>query len=180
MPHPRPDRIAEIAARVDAWLPPDFKLRVVQKSEHSRSFATALDFDVTGSGETSERALDELWQLLAAYYGSCLRDGIAFGATLRPVPRRQRFRVPRKPTGRLRRGPFSGENVSAALTLDGWDSQSGGGKDPKVFAHPVKAGRIPVGPAWTTLRAGDPVLTGIARNARLADRRLLELLNVVE
>ncbi|HEX7291529.1 MAG TPA: hypothetical protein VF250_10425 [Conexibacter sp.] len=83
----------------------------------------------------------------------------------------------KKPSGQLKRGPFSGDDVSAALKIDGWYNEGGGGKHPVVLAHPSKPGKIPVKQGWTALRAKCPILKGIARTARLSDKRLLELLN---
>jgi len=46
-----------------------------------------------------------------------------------------------------------------------------------VYAHPTKRGKIPIKKAWTGLKIGCPILSGIQRTAELSKSRLLELLN---
>lgn len=93
MAEPTPQQIESAAARVREWVPRDFEWRCATKREHDRYFALALDFDITGRGDSPEEAVAEMRELLGFYLGSYLRDGVPFEKTLRPVPRRLRMRI---------------------------------------------------------------------------------------
>lgn len=81
----------------------------------------------------------------------------------------------KKPSGKPKRGPFTTKDVKAALERDGWAPRVGGNHQ-SVWEHPTKRGKIPVSEAWTGLRAGCPILKGLARTMGLADAALLSLL----
>jgi hypothetical protein len=81
----------------------------------------------------------------------------------------------KKPSGQLKRGPFTTADVKRALKKDGWSSKSGG-EHQTVWEHPSKPGKIPISEAWTALRAKCPILKGMARTMSISDQDLLELL----
>lgn len=82
----------------------------------------------------------------------------------------------RKPSGRLRKGPFTQAELAAALKLAGAVKSSGGGHQ-EVYSHPVHGWKIPTSTDWTGLRKGCPILKGIARSMKISDAELLQLLN---
>lgn len=67
--------------------------------------------------------------------------------------------------------------MRGALKLDGWYDEGPGGEHPHVFSHRSKPGKIPIKGSWSGLRAGCPILKGIARTMGISDKRLLQLLN---
>jgi hypothetical protein len=81
----------------------------------------------------------------------------------------------RKPSGSLKKGPFTTADLAAALIAAGAKRRSGGGHQ-DVYEHP-SGWKVPVSSAWTGLRKGCPILKGIARTTGLSDTELLLLLN---
>jgi hypothetical protein len=77
-----------------------------------------------------------------------------------------------KPSGQLRRGPFTADDVKKALRMDGWIPRAGGNHQ-SVWEHPEKS---PVSEGWSALRAKCPILKGIARTMGISDSELLKLL----
>jgi hypothetical protein len=81
----------------------------------------------------------------------------------------------RKPSGQLKRGPFSHADIKRALKADGWMSKAGGNHQ-TVWEHPTKSGKIPVSESWENLQAKCPILRGMARTMKMSDGALLKLL----
>lgn len=109
-------RDKELEARIEAWIPDDFDLRVATKREHGEWFALAVDFDITGKGATRATAVRQMADLLGLYLAAYLIDDVDFSNTLRPVPTRMRLRIQTEDAiGRLTRHingkvPLSREN----------------------------------------------------------------------
>lgn len=82
----------------------------------------------------------------------------------------------RKPSGSLKKGPFTTDDLAKGLMLAGAQKHGGGGH-PVVYEHPVNGWKVPVSSSWTGLRKGCPILKGIARTLGISDRELLLLLN---
>lgn len=83
----------EVEARVEAWMPDDFDVRVATKREGSEWFALAVDFDVTGKGSTRAAAVRQMSELLGLYLAAYLVEGSSFSDALRPVPMSMRLRI---------------------------------------------------------------------------------------
>jgi hypothetical protein len=76
-----------------AWVDDDFVLRVAVKCENDQWFALLMDFDITGSGESTAVAVRDAFGLLGAYLTDYYMDGASFGDTLRPIPLGLNFRI---------------------------------------------------------------------------------------
>lgn len=88
-----PEQLAEMEARLRAWVPETFAWRTAIKREHGQWFVLAVDFDITGRGDTIEEASKELDELLGHYLVSYFKDGEPFEAAVRPIPRRMRMQI---------------------------------------------------------------------------------------
>jgi hypothetical protein len=86
-------RDTDLEARIAAWFPDDFDVRVATKRENGEWFALAVDFDITGKGATRSTALRQMVDLLSLYLAAYLVDNADFSDTLRPVPARLRLRL---------------------------------------------------------------------------------------
>jgi len=86
-------RDKELEARIVAWVPDDFDLRVATKRENGEWFALAVDFDITGKGTTRATAVRQMADLLSLYLAAYVMENADFSATLRPIPVRLRLRI---------------------------------------------------------------------------------------
>jgi hypothetical protein len=82
----------------------------------------------------------------------------------------------KKPSGRLNPGPFTSDDVRAALKRAGGQKTSGGGHQ-EVYDHPRQGWKVPISDNWTSLKKGCPILKGMARTLGITDTQLLRLLN---
>jgi hypothetical protein len=80
-----------------------------------------------------------------------------------------------KPSGQLRRGPFSGTDIGAALERLGAIAETGGNHQ-TVYVHPIKGWKVPISTAWTSVRKGDPIFNGILRTTGCDAKTLLKAL----
>lgn len=83
----------ELVEAVEAWLPDDFDFRVATRCEEGDWFALAIDFDVTGKGNSRGAAVRQMGELLAIYLATYFADGADFAETVRPVPASLRLRI---------------------------------------------------------------------------------------
>lgn len=79
----------------------------------------------------------------------------------------------RKPSGSLNRGPFTTNDVERALRAAGGEPRQGGGHQ---TVYEGNGWKVPVSQSWTSLRAGCPILNGIARTIGVSKKELLRLL----
>jgi hypothetical protein len=86
-------RDKELEARIVAWIPDDFDLRVATKHENGEWFALAVDFDITGKSASRAAAVRQMADLLSLYLAAYVVDNADFSATLRPIPARLRLRI---------------------------------------------------------------------------------------
>ena len=81
----------------------------------------------------------------------------------------------KKPSGRLRHGPFTFLDLEHAIFLDGW-LEDGHGDHPN-YRHPTKRGKVQLDKKWTGVKKGSQVFRSVARQAELSQGDLLRLLN---
>lgn len=81
-----------------------------------------------------------------------------------------------KPGGRLNKGPFTASDFERALGLDGWERIKGKTRHP-AFKHPAKPGKVNYGTNWSGVMYGHQTFEGVAAQAGLTKRQLLQLLN---
>jgi len=81
----------------------------------------------------------------------------------------------KKPSGRLKRGPFNFVDMETAIGLDGWVPDGHG--DHPNYTHPSKAGKVQLDKKWTGVKKGSMVFRSVASQAGLTQRELLNLLN---
>jgi predicted RNase H-like HicB family nuclease len=86
---------AATAARADrlAGWPDVIEARVWLVREDEHWAAIASDFDVVGIGDSRERALCELQELLDTYLGSFIAEGRPFDEARRPLPAGEELRL---------------------------------------------------------------------------------------
>lgn len=81
----------------------------------------------------------------------------------------------KKPSGRLRRGPFTASDFETAIKLDGWVSESDGPHS--MWRHPSRPGKITIDGKWTGVRSGHDAFRGIATQGGYTSKELIRLLN---
>lgn len=82
----------------------------------------------------------------------------------------------RKPSGQLRRGPFSGPEIGAALERLGAVAETGGNHQ-TVYVHPLNGWKVPISTSWTGVRKGDQIFNGILRTTGCDSKTLLRALS---
>lgn len=83
----------------------------------------------------------------------------------------------KKPSGRLRRGPFTASDFEAAVRLDGWVRDTTGPHS--MWSHPDRPGKIVIDRKWTSVRQGHDPFRGVASQGGYTTKELLKLLNAV-
>jgi hypothetical protein len=83
----------------------------------------------------------------------------------------------KKPSGRLRRGPFTTADFKAAVRLDGWTEEKGGRGDHTNWCHAKRPGKITIDEAWTSVKPGHDPFRGIMAQGGYSKQELLKLLN---
>lgn len=82
----------------------------------------------------------------------------------------------KKPSGRLRNGPFDFAEVEKAIESDGWVPDGHG--DHPNYKHPTKSGKVQLDKKWTGLKKGQIVFRSIASQGGLTQNELIKLLNI--
>jgi hypothetical protein len=81
----------------------------------------------------------------------------------------------RKPSGRLRKGPFTATDFESALKLDGWSRESRGPH--ACWVHPTRPGKVQIDRKWTAVRTGHDPFRGVCSQGGYKRAELLRLLN---
>lgn len=81
----------------------------------------------------------------------------------------------KKPSGRLRGGPFTADDFVRGLKLDGWEKESDGPH--ACWVHPSRPGKIQIDRKWTAVKTSHDPFRGVAAQGSYKRRELLRLLN---
>jgi hypothetical protein len=81
----------------------------------------------------------------------------------------------KKPSGRLRNGPFDFAEFEKAIEADGWVPDGHG--DHPNYKHPTKRGKVQLDKKWTGLKKGQTAFRGVASQAEMTQKELIKLLN---
>jgi hypothetical protein len=81
----------------------------------------------------------------------------------------------KKPSGRLKSGPFTFADLERAIEADGW-LPDGHGDHPN-YSHETKRGKVQLDKKWTGVKKGSMVFRSVASQAGLSQRELQKLLN---
>lgn len=92
--------------------------------------------------------------------------------------KRKKSKRARKKEPQLNRGPFACRDLEQAIGRDGWRPAKN--RKHLNFEHPTKRGKVSLDAKWTGIRANDTMFRSVARQAGLASKALLLLLNGID
>lgn len=81
----------------------------------------------------------------------------------------------KKPSGRLRRGPFTADDIRKALMLGRWELESQTRHE--NYRHPIRPGKAQVDEKWTAVEVGSFPWKGLLQQTGYTKQELLLLLN---